>query len=107
MTRSLRLAAISFLPAAVVALPATALAIGSPRTAAVQVALRAQHLYSGPVNGEAGPSTRAAVVALQRRTGLVPDGIVGRRTMAALGPLARPALGTRWLGPGAVGGDVV
>jgi peptidoglycan hydrolase-like protein with peptidoglycan-binding domain len=32
-----------------------------------------------------GPATRSGVVALQRRKGLVPDGVVGPKTLAALG----------------------
>jgi len=103
----LRLAAIVAFLGAAFALPGPALALGSPRTAAAQVALRVKHLYSGPVDGEAGPATTAALVALQQQTGLVPDGKLGPRTLDALGPLAGPALGTRTLAPGAVGGDVV
>ncbi|MBX3629952.1 MAG: peptidoglycan-binding protein [Nitrosomonas sp.] len=32
-----------------------------------------------------GPTTHAAVIAFQAENGLVPDGIVGPRTSAALG----------------------
>jgi len=38
----------------------------------------------GPIDGDAGPRTRAAVVAFQDATGLRPDGVVGRLTRAAL-----------------------
>jgi peptidoglycan hydrolase-like protein with peptidoglycan-binding domain len=107
MTRSLRLAAILAFLGVSLALPAAALGIGSSQIAAAQVALRAQHLYGGDVDGLLGPSTRAALVALQRRKGLPPNGTIGRQTLTALGPLAGPALGTRPLAPGAVGGDVV
>jgi murein DD-endopeptidase MepM/ murein hydrolase activator NlpD len=107
MTRPLRLATILVVLGASLLVPGAALAIGSPRIAAVQVALRARHLYKGAVDGEAGPTTTAALVALQKQAGLVPDGVAGPQTVAVLGPLAGPALGTRPLGPGAVGGDVV
>lgn len=36
-------------------------------------------------DGSFGPSTHAAVVALQKRAGLTPDGIVGAKTWTALG----------------------
>ena len=107
MTRALRIAAVVAFLGVSLELSASALAAGSSQVAAIQVALRAKHLYSGTVDGVLGPSTKAGVVALQRRAGLVPDGAVGQRTIAALGPLAGPALGTRTLAPGAVGGDVV
>jgi peptidoglycan hydrolase-like protein with peptidoglycan-binding domain len=77
------------------AVPAAALAIGSPRVAAVQVALRAKHLYRGTIDGVQGPQTRAALTALEQRTGL------------AAGDLAGRDLGGRPLALGAVGGDVV
>jgi peptidoglycan hydrolase-like protein with peptidoglycan-binding domain len=107
MTRALRIAAVVAFLGVSLELSAPALAAGSSQVAAIQVALRAKHLYSGTVDGVLGPSTKAGIVALQRRAGLVPDGDVGQRTIAALGPLAGPALGTRTLAPGAVGGDVV
>jgi murein DD-endopeptidase MepM/ murein hydrolase activator NlpD len=107
MTRSLRLAAILAFLGVSLLLPAAALGLGSSQVAAVQVALRARHLYWGDVDGIFGRSTKAAVVALQRRRGLPPNGAIGRQTLAALGPLAGPSLGTRALAPGAIGGDVV
>jgi peptidoglycan hydrolase-like protein with peptidoglycan-binding domain len=107
MARSLRSAAIVAFLGVVPPLPAAPLGVGSPQVAAVQVALRARHLYSGTVDGVLGPATAKAVSALQRRAGLVPDGMVGPRTLGVLGPLAGPPLGTRPLVPGAVGGDVV
>jgi len=81
--------------------------MGKSEVAAVQVALRARHLYSGTVDGELGPATSNAVAAFQRQAGLVPDGAVGPQTISALGPLAGPELGTRPLAPGTSGGDVV
>ncbi len=107
MTRSLRLAAIVALLGAALVAPASALAIGSPRIAAVQVALRAKHLYRGTVDGVQGPATTSALVRLQKQIGIAPNGTAGAQTLAALGPLAGPELGSRPLAPGAVGGDVV
>ena len=107
MTRSLRLAAVLAILCVPLVLPGGALAIGSPRLAAVQVALRAKHLYSGTVDGLPGPATTSALVALQQQAGLQPDGVPGPQTLAALGPLAGPALGTRPLAAGLAGGDVV
>lgn len=77
-----------------------------PQVAGLQVALRAHGLYQGVVDGVAGPQTRAAVTALQRRKGLVADARVGPRTRAALGPLGRPLLGRRLIVRGAFGFDV-
>jgi peptidoglycan hydrolase-like protein with peptidoglycan-binding domain len=102
-----RLAAILACLAAALVAPAATLAIGSPRVAAVQVALRAKHLYSGSVDGLRGPATAAALVTLDQQLGLPPDASLDPQTLAALGPLAGPVLGSRPLAPGAVGGDVV
>ena len=74
--------------------------------AALQVALRAQGLYAGPVDGVKGPITKGAIVAFQHRRGLVADGRIGARTRRALGSLGNPLLGQRELGVGAVGWDV-
>jgi murein DD-endopeptidase MepM/ murein hydrolase activator NlpD len=78
----------------------------SSSVAALQVALRAERLYGGSVDGVAGPGTRAAVRALQRRRGLAVDGVVGPRTRRALGRRGRPALGSRPLTSGRRGWDV-
>jgi murein DD-endopeptidase MepM/ murein hydrolase activator NlpD len=107
MARSRRLAAIVMFLGVSFGLPAAALGTGSSRVAAIQVALRARHLYSGTVDGELGKATARAIVEAQRQAGLVPDGVPGPHTLAMLGPLAGPVLGTRTLAPGAVGGDVV
>ena len=91
---------------AVLATAAPAVAAGEPGIAALQVALRSRGLYKGPVDGVRGPATTAAVIALQRRAGLPPDGVAGPQTRRALGPLGRPRLGTRELRSGLSGWDV-
>jgi peptidoglycan hydrolase-like protein with peptidoglycan-binding domain len=77
-----------------------------PDAAALQVALRAQGYYDGPIDGVAGPATKAAVVRFQRGAGLVPDGVAGPLTREALGVLGRPRFGKRLLLRGRVGWDV-
>jgi peptidoglycan hydrolase-like protein with peptidoglycan-binding domain len=72
----------------------------------LQVALRAQGLYHGPIDGIAGPGTKAGVRAFQQRAGLTVDGIAGLQTRVALGRLGRPLLGRRVLRRGLVGWDV-
>jgi murein DD-endopeptidase MepM/ murein hydrolase activator NlpD len=74
--------------------------------AALQVALRAMHLYLGGVDGVAGPGTRAAVRRVQARKGLTVDGVAGPRTRRALGRRGRPRLGSRPLALQARGWDV-
>ena len=78
----------------------------SSDTAALQVALRALRFYAGPVDGIAGPGTRAAVRRLQRRRGLAVDGVAGPRTLRALGRRGRPRLGSRVMHAGQHGWDV-
>src|SRR5215217_5970005 len=87
--------------AALVAAPAAA--SGSADVAALQVALRAERLYGGTVDGIGGPATRLAVRRFQARRGLAADGVVGPRTRRALGRRGRPALGSRLLTAGARG----
>ena len=62
---------------------ASTAAVRDPNVAALQVGLRARGVYTGPVDGLAGPGTIAAVRALGG------DGLFGARTRAKLGP-ARP-----------------
>jgi LysM repeat protein len=90
---------------AAVAVPA-ADAASSRSVAAAQVALRAQGHYAGPIDGVRGPLTASAIVALQKSSGLAPDGVLGPRTRRALGVLGRPKLGQRELWIGRVGWDV-
>lgn len=67
-------------------LPEAALSVGDrgQQVKRVQEALnaRGEHLIA---DGVFGPSTHAAVVAFQARSGLTPDGVVGQRTLHALG----------------------
>jgi len=74
--------------------------------AALQVALRALHVYHGGIDGIRGPRTRGSVRRFQRRKGLTADGIVGLRTRRKLGRRGRPRLGSRALRRGRRGWDV-
>jgi peptidoglycan hydrolase-like protein with peptidoglycan-binding domain len=98
--------AVSVLLAAALLAPTPAAARVSAEVAALQVALRAEGLYAGSVDGVAGPLTRTAVRRLQARRGLAVDGIAGPRTRRALGRRGRPRLGARPLVLRARGWDV-
>jgi soluble lytic murein transglycosylase-like protein len=78
----------------------------SPKTAALQVGLRAHGFDPGPIDGVRGPQTRRALLGFQRKRGLVCDGTFDRKTRRALGRRGRPLLGQRQLAVGAVGWDV-
>jgi LysM repeat protein len=78
----------------------------NPQTAGLQVALRAQGLYRGPIDAISGPATVAAVRAFQRAEGLPVTGLADARTREALGPLGRPLFGARTLHHGEFGWDV-
>jgi peptidoglycan hydrolase-like protein with peptidoglycan-binding domain len=95
-----------FLSAGSLLLAGPALAAGTPDVAALQVALQTRGLYAGTIDGMAGPATTRAVIAFQKRKGLVPDGVVGPATRRALGRRGKPELGSRPLGMGMVGWDV-
>ena len=86
--------------------PSPAAVRGSPRVAALQVALRAEHLYGGDVDGRPGPQTGQAVRAFQRRRRLAVDGVAGAATRRALGRRGRPAYAARVITLGARGWDV-
>ncbi|HYH90494.1 MAG TPA: peptidoglycan-binding protein [Solirubrobacteraceae bacterium] len=86
--------------------PAPAAAQGAADVAALQVALRAVHVYDGSVDGVAGPATRAAIRRVQARRGLAVDGVAGAQTRRALGRRGRPRLGSRPLARRARGWDV-
>jgi peptidoglycan hydrolase-like protein with peptidoglycan-binding domain len=104
-TCGLRYAALPLVAAALVAAP-TALASRDAGVAALQVALHARGLYAGSIDGVRGPATTSAIMRFQRRVGLTPDGVPGRRTRLALGSYGRHLLGTRPLTRGASGWDV-
>jgi LysM repeat protein len=96
-----------------VAALAASLAAASPASATtntqipgLQVALRAQGLYKGSIDGVAGPATARAVRAFQRKAGIAVDGIAGLQTRTALGRLGRPLYGRRVLVHGTIGWDV-
>ncbi len=97
-----------FVGAVLVTLWTAAPAVGAPKpaVAALQVALRAQGLYPGPVDGLAGPLTRDGLVRFQQARGLEPDATLDKRTRRAFGRLGRPLLGQRELWLGLVGWDV-
>lgn len=55
-----------------------------PAVQLLQRELRAAGFNPGPVDGDFGPRTRAAVIALQRARHLIVDGIVGPQTWGSL-----------------------
>jgi peptidoglycan hydrolase-like protein with peptidoglycan-binding domain len=92
--------------AAGLAAAAPAGASTNPQLAGLQVALRAQGLYAGPIDAIAGPLTAAAVRGFQRTHDLRVTGLADVRTRRAMGPLGRPLFGSRPLSRGAFGWDV-
>jgi LysM repeat protein len=78
----------------------------NPQHAGLQVALRAQGLYLGPIDAIIGPKTVAAVRAFQRTHGLHVTGIADLGTRHELGPLGTPLFGSRTLARGKFGWDV-
>lgn len=79
---------------------------GSGNTAALQVALKANGLYDGTIDGLRGPGTLAALRSFQARRALGADGVIGTSTRRALGRRGRPAYGSRTITAGARGWDV-
>jgi LysM repeat protein len=100
-----RLAFLGVLAAACVAAGSANAAI-NPQHAGLQVALRAQGLYLGPIDAIIGPKTVAAVRRFQRTHGLRVTGIADLATRRQLGPLGTPLFGSRPLSRGAFGWDV-
>jgi peptidoglycan DL-endopeptidase CwlO len=80
-------------------------AAGTARTAALQVALRAEGYYGDRIDGVLGPRTRRALRRFQRDAGVVVDGHLGPQTRRALGSLGRPSFGSRALRSGLQGWD--
>jgi nucleoid-associated protein YgaU len=78
----------------------------NPQHAGLQVALRAQGLYLGPIDAIVGPRTLAAVRTFQRVHGLPQTGIADVSTRRELGPLGTPLFGSRPLLRGRFGWDV-
>jgi hypothetical protein len=97
---------IAALAAALCATPAALASSVNPQTAGLQVALRAQGLYRGPIDAIAGAKTVAAVRAFQRLHHLPVTGLADARTRRQLGPLGRPLFGNRTLRRGDFGWDV-
>jgi peptidoglycan hydrolase-like protein with peptidoglycan-binding domain len=50
----------------------------------IQRALKSAGFYQGPIDGRAGPKTKEAIIKFQKAKGLKADGIVGKKTSAAL-----------------------
>jgi soluble lytic murein transglycosylase-like protein len=101
----LTIGAVAALAAAWAAAPAGAASL-NPQHAGLQVALRAQGLYLGPIDAIIGPKTVAAVRAFQRTHGLKATGIADLSTRRELGPLGTPLFGSRTLSRGKFGWDV-
>lgn len=57
----------------------------NPGVKSLQEALLKAGFSPGDIDGDFGPGTQAAVIAFQKSAGLVPDGVAGVRTQAALG----------------------
>ncbi|HEY3182350.1 MAG TPA: peptidoglycan-binding protein [Gaiellaceae bacterium] len=81
-------------------------ASANPQHAGIQVALRAHGLYLGPIDGQVGPRTVAAIRAFQHKVHLPVTGIADVKTRLAMGPLGRPLFGERTLHAGDFGLDV-
>src|ERR1700745_1745982 len=101
----LRIALVGAVCAALMA-AGTASAVINPQHAGLQVALRAQGLYLGPIDAIIGPKTVAAVLRFPRPHHLKVTGIADVRTRRQLGPLGTPLFGTRTLSKHKFGWDV-
>jgi len=92
--------------AAAWAAAAPAGAAPNPQHAGLQVALRAQGLYDGPIDAIVGPRTVAAIRAFQRTHGLRVTGLADARMRRELGPFGTPLFGARTISRGEFGWDV-
>lgn len=101
-----RVLALLFAVLSALAVAAPVGAAGDPSVAALQTALRRRGLYTATIDGVVGPATRAAVRALQQRTGVRVDGAIGARTRRQLGAYGRHRVGDRVLALGQRGWDV-
>ena len=66
--------------------PSTAAALegkGKEVVVQIQTELATYGYYTGPIDGDYGPATQAAVKELQTDLGVTPDGLVGSETVAA------------------------
>ena len=61
------------------------LALTTSQTKTMQTKLKRWGYYTGSVDGIFGSKTKQAVKLFQKKNGLVVDGIVGKKTLAALG----------------------
>src|SRR5919201_4242464 len=75
----------------------------NPQHAGLQVALRAQGLYLGPIDAIVGPKTVAAIRAFQRTHGLRVTGLADARMRHELGPFGSPLFGARTIARGQFG----
>jgi peptidoglycan hydrolase-like protein with peptidoglycan-binding domain len=81
-------------------------ALASPQQAGDQVALRALGFYHGPIDGQIGPLTRAAIEAAQTRAHLPATGVMNTPTRESFGKLGQPLFGKRQISAGQFGLDV-
>lgn len=72
-------------PACIVSAESAVETLTTTETKTVQTRLKKWGYYTGSVDGIYGPKTKAAVIAFQKKNGLVADGIVGPKTAAAIG----------------------
>jgi peptidoglycan hydrolase-like protein with peptidoglycan-binding domain len=50
----------------------------------IQRALKSAGFYQGPIDGKIGPKTKKAIIKFQEANGFKADGVVGKKTSAAL-----------------------
>lgn len=85
------LGAVAVAPPLLIAQASGLLSVGDSgnTVALLQTQLASLGFYQGAIDGEFGSQTEAAVIQFQTSQGLVPDGIVGQQTIAALDRLTR------------------